>query len=239
MPKKLVGITTSRIPKKNGGLAHQMSETYILALQASGLIPLVIPATLDEEALRAVYERVDGIVLSGGGDVAPHHYGHIPEGMETAVDEDRDRIEELLIRWSIAADRPLLGICRGSQIMNVTLGGSLIADIPSMVEGAVTHRMDDHPNGRKLLLHTVEVQGDTRLAQILGSGRVGVNSIHHQAIDRLGQGLRITAYAPDGVIEAIELPEARFFLGVQWHPEEIVQDRADMQALFRTFAEAL
>ena len=237
----LVAVSMARGRYTNGVPIHFLSEAYTRALTASGAVPLLIPSTLTEDALRVIYERVDGLLMSGGGDVNPATYECEPSELSTDIDNFRDFTEETLVKWAYTEDKPLFGICRGSQIMNVALGGTLIQDIPSTVGTTITHRLANmtDPAKRKEILHSIDVQPNTRLASIMQKNQVPVNSIHHQAIDKLATGLCITAHAPDGIIEALEAPGARFFLGVQWHPEEIFELSPEMQALFRAFVESI
>jgi len=240
----LVGVTMSRGLRQSASSAVEinfLSQPYVHALATSGVTPILIPSALTADALRAIYERVDGIVLSGGGDVHPQYLQVDPQAAAlcTEIDEERDQTELTLTRWAMADDKPLFGICRGQQVMNVALGGSLITDIPSQIGKQVTHAIENAPDRRFKLLHSVEVFAKTRLGRILGAGRVEVNSIHHQAVSSLGAGLIATATAPDGLIEALEAPDARFFLGVQWHPEEIFDRHPQMPLLFSAFAETM
>ena len=228
---------------QSGVDVHYLPEAYTKALSASGMIPVFVPATLSEDALRAVFERADGIVLAGGGDVHPRYMGMDTSDPESThaigIDEARDHSEITLVRWAHQEDKPLLGICRGVQVMNVALGGSLILDIPSQVGEAVRHQVDTTPQWRRAILHDVEVAGQSRLADALGAETLAVNSIHHQAIKTVAEGLQATAYASDGVIEGVEDANRRFFLGVQWHPEEIYFDSPRMQALFQSFGDVM
>jgi putative glutamine amidotransferase len=146
------------------------------------------------------------------------------------VDRARDEFEIALTRLALRRDLPVLAICRGQQVLNVALGGTLVQDIPSVGAGAVMH---DAPGRRTRRSHPVEVAKGSRLAAILGPGTVLVNSFHHQSIDRLGDGLTVTGRAPDGVIEAVEMEERSFVLGVQWHPESFWREPAAFQALFQ------
>jgi putative glutamine amidotransferase len=173
---------------------------------------------------------VEGVLLSGGADVDPGHYGEQRHETVTRVVPERDAFELALCRESAARDRPLLAICRGQQVLNVARGGTLIQDIPSEVLGAGDH---DPERERWQAAHEVRILPGTRLREILGTERVAVNSFHHQAVRDLGQGLVTSALAvDDGVVEAIEATGTRFLLGVQWHPEAFWNREPSFQPLF-------
>jgi putative glutamine amidotransferase len=240
----LIAVSMTRGTRQETGVPMTfLYEAYTRALGASGVTPLLIPSTLGEDALRELYERVDGIVLTGGGDVNPSCSGLEAADDEfalaTEIDESRDFTEMTLARWAYEEDKPLFGICRGHQVMNVALGGTLLMDIPHEVGTAVTHSLGSLQPDRMKLLHTVEVENGSCLSKAVGSGTVSVNSIHHQAVRDLAPGLHATAHAPDGIIESIEAPGARYFLGVQWHPEELFENHPAMRALFQSFADSL
>ena len=181
---------------------------------------------------RAVQEALtcDGLLLPGGGDMDPQFYGQerIPACGEPNL--LRDAAEPPLLRAFLAADKPVLGICRGIQVMNVVLGGTLYQDIKSFVH--VPH------NDHWAKIHTVTVRRGTKLEQIMGQDTVLVNSQHHQAVDRIAPGLTLAALSEDGIVEAIEKPDAKFCLGVQWHPEWLSAADPAMQGLFDAFVAA-
>jgi putative glutamine amidotransferase len=177
-------------------------------------------------------------MLTGGGDVDPSLFGEAAHPATYEVDRQRDEMEIALARWALRDDKPLFAICRGIQVMNVALGGSLVQDLPTQWPNALPHSGSQHGLPRHEAAHSVTIEPDTRLARILGATRVPVNSFHHQAINRLAEGLRIVARADDGVIEAVEAPHRRYYLGVQWHPEDMAPERADMMRLFREFVAA-
>jgi putative glutamine amidotransferase len=211
-----------------------MSQSYVWALQAAGAIPLLIPLLTDQAAFREVYERLDGLLLAGGGDIDPTHYGEHPHPKLWEVDLLRDRIELGLVRWAMADDLPVLAVCRGIQTLNVSAGGSLYQDIPSQRPSSIEHNWHRR-QPRTYRAHTVEVAPGSRLAALIGAGVVAVNSLHHQAVKAVGRDLIPTAVAPDGLIEAVESPSHRFVLGVQWHPEVLAPEEPRMQALFDAF----
>jgi putative glutamine amidotransferase len=211
--------------------------TYLEALQAAGGLPVLIPETLSNADALQLYAHLDGLVLPAGGDLDPHAYGAAPHPATNTIDPERDRVELYLTRQALAGHKPFFGICRGAQVMNVALGGTLYQDVPSEVPNALAHyfRAPEYP--RDHLGHAVQVEEDSLLARCLGTPLVEVNSRHHQAARLVAPGLQIVARAPDGVIEALELPTHPFALGVQWHPENLTA-HAPMRALFERFVEA-
>jgi len=214
-----------------------VGQNYCRALELAGGAPILIPLLEDEGALLAIYDRLDGLLLAGGGDIEPHHFAQTHLGKLGGVDRPRDRVELLLTRRAFADDLPVLAICRGVQLLAVALGGTLIQDIPAQIPGALQHDFH-HGHARNYLGHKITVERDTRLAGILAVVESGVNSLHHQSVQSVPPALSIAARAPDGVIEAIEAGDKRFVLGVQWHPEELVGDDPRMARLFTTFVEA-
>jgi len=196
------------------------------------LIPLGGPA----EVYAELAQRLDGVLFTGGGDVHPAAYGSQPHPKVTYVDEDRDRVEIAMLHLALERRLPILGVCRGLQVINVALGGALFEDIAEQRPDSLKH---DYSPGypRNHLAHPIDIQIDSLLAQVLGLQQVEVNSLHHQAVHRLAGGLNPTAAAPDGVIEALELPDYPFGLAVQWHPEWL-REHLCMRALFRAFIEA-
>jgi len=214
-----------------------VGQSYCRALEMAGGAPVLIPLLSDEQALWDIYQRLDGLLLAGGGDIAPHHFGQVRTAKVSYVDPPRDRVEMLLVRRAVADDLPVLAICRGIQVLNVALGGTLYQDIPSQIPHALRHNFHpDHP--RNFLGHEVVVQDETRLAHILGASCIRVNSFHHQAVKEVSSELCVAAFAPDGVIEAVEAQDRRFVVGVQWHPEELVRDDPRMVRLFKALVEA-
>jgi putative glutamine amidotransferase len=210
-----------------------LAQPYTHAVTLAGGAPVILPPHMDEAQSLRVIERLDGLILSGGGDVKPALYGERDSSCSVGVDERRDRTELLLARQALEHGLALLAICRGIQVLNVAAGGTLIQDIPSQVPEA----LDSHGavTGRPLptIAHTVEVAADSRLARLVGAGELDVNSAHHQAIRELGAGLHVTARAPDGIIEGVERPDHPFCVGVQWHPEVMVDDHPNMRRLFK------
>lgn len=236
--KPVVGITTRH--RVGDALASDgVAVTYIEALAQSGAAVVLLPNVPNPDALRVL----DGLLLTGGGDFAPTLFGAADEGTDWAgYSPERDAAEMLYLR-ALAPDVPVLGICRGMQAMAVAFGGSLVQDIPRSQPDALNHTQSEP---REATTHTVQVDPTSRLAHIVGSGPLEVNSFHHQAVDRVPAGFRAVAHAPDGVIEAIEAAEGdragsspgRFAIGVQWHPETLVGRHAHADRLFAAFVAA-
>lgn len=220
-------------------------RAYTAALYAAGATPVLLPPTQDEQALAQLYALCDGLLLSGGGDLATASYGAADSGKLTSVDVERDAFECDLARRALHGGKPLLGICRGIQALNVAAGGTLIQDIPSETATKLLHAT---PPGmpRGYSAHTIDVVPNSLLAEALGLDdpalltQLPVNSWHHQAVLDVAPGFTVVAHAPDGIIEAIEWPQRKeaFVLGVQWHPEGMVPDSAPMTALFCAFVAA-
>jgi putative glutamine amidotransferase len=235
MPSSLIGVTTWRTSSKSGTSWISVAEAYLQAISGAGACPVLIPPGLPEERLAALLARLDGVLFTGGGDLNPRTYGGKSHPDLEEVDDDRDRVELFLLHRALEDGVPFLGICRGIQVINVGLGGSLYADIPSQYPGAIKHDFhSDWP--RDYLAHDVQVQPGSHLRRILGESRLQVNSLHHQGIRRLAPGLLATAHAPDELIEAVELSDHPFGLAVQWHPE-FLTDHKPMRNLFRGFVE--
>jgi putative glutamine amidotransferase len=212
-------------------------QTYVRAVELGGGAPVVIPPHMEETKNHAIFEHLDGLILSGGGDVLPALYGEEDSGLLWLVDEQRDHTELALARWALSEELPLLAICRGIQVLNVAAGGTLVQDIPTQVPDALTHST---VAGRPMatVAHTVEVAAGSQLATLLGAGELGVNSAHHQAVKAVGAGLVVIARAPDGIIEGLESPTHPFCIGVQWHPEAMVESHPVMRRLFEGLADA-
>ena len=242
MRKPLIGITGGLSPVISSMTMdhmplqrHRLNDSYIQAVIQAGGIPVILPVCEDPALMQALADRVDGVLLSGGDDLDPNLYGKRPTGKLGNVCDRRDASELALADYVLNhTAKPLLGICRGEQVLNVALGGTLYIDLPSL--GTEDHSLTMYP--RNMVTHQVQVAEDSRLARILGDGVRWVNSFHHQAVDAPGRNLVVTARSiPDNVIEAVEFPGDRFVVGVQWHPEEL-RHLEDAAALFRAFVEA-
>jgi len=236
LPTPMIGITTYRNNNQYGFPQYSLSEAYNAALARAGGLPIMIPLALPESSLEALLPRMDGLLLSGGGDIHPQIYNHTLHPLVSNVDNDRDRVELRLLDEAIQVGLPVLGICRGFQVINVGLGGSLYEDILDQRPESSEHQYyPDWPLDH--LAHEVKIDQNSRLANILGGVEFEVNSLHHQGVENLAPGLKPTGFAPDGLLEAFEIPDHPFALGVQWHPEYL-QAYAPMRSLFKTFVEA-
>jgi putative glutamine amidotransferase len=243
--RPVVGIATQtlhsidRIPEDLPA-SWVMNQRYFLACTAVGAIPWMIPLLDgDPDTLRAIYERLDGVFIAGGVDVDPASYGAEPHELCGRIDPPRDAVEIQLARWAMEDGKPVFGVCRGVQVMNVAAGGTLLQDC-SLFEGALKH--DYFPGAgwaRDHLAHDVRIAAGTRLHDAFGADEAMVNSMHHQAIDRMGAGLVATAWAGDGMVEAVEgAPDGPFLVGVQWHPEMLIDAHGGTRRLFEAFIEA-
>lgn len=214
-------------------------KTYVDAVVTAGGVPLLIPPIDDQEALRAIYERIDGLLLSGGGDIQPHYYGEEPIPELGSVDPARDQAEMLLARWATADHKPVLGICRGIQVINVALGGTLYQDIPAQLASDLQHNSSYLKQDWTHLAHDVRFAADSHLAEMFGTTSFSTNSLHHQSLKAIAPGIHPVAWAPDGVVEAIEGDNGHFLIGVQCHPEAL-QGTADprWQTLFKRFVDS-
>ncbi len=213
------------------------NQSYAHAVARARAAPLLIPLLADETLLRALYDSMDGLLLPGGEDVHPNQYGEPVHDRCGEISDLRDGVELALIQWAMADHKPLLAICRGIQVLNVALGGSLYQDIQAQVSQAGRH--DCHAiHARNQVAHDVAVAPDSRLAYVVGTDSLPVNSFHHQAIKDVAPGLVVVARAPDGIIEAVEGEGQPFVLGVQWHPEDLAAGDDRAQRLFDALVEA-
>jgi putative glutamine amidotransferase len=240
-PKRppVVGIICSTFqseqPQPSARLGQ--NQTYVRAVSRPGAAPLLIPQVTDPPRLRALYDLLDGLLLPGGADVDPAHYGERVHEKCRTITPERDETELPLAQWAMDEGKPLLAICRGIQVLNVALGGSLYQDIQAQIPGVERH--DWYPGyPRDHCPHTVAITPDSHLAAILETDTLPVNSLHHQSLKDIAPGLVVTARAPDGVVEAVEASEHPFAVAVQWHPEELADQDPRAQHLFNAFVEA-
>jgi putative glutamine amidotransferase len=233
--RPVIGLTLDA--EEPGGYSklpwYALRKNYFTALAEAGALPIALPH--DPELAADYLDRVDGLLVTGGAfDVDPSLYGGGPAHATVKLKSGRTAFELAATREALRRDMPVLGICGGQQLLAVAFGGTLIQHIPDSVEGALQH---EQPNPRTEPGHEVSVAPGTLLSRVVGGrGRMAVNSAHHQAVDRPGEGAVVNAVAPDGVVEGVEHPGYRFALGVQWHPEYAV-DQAD-PLIFRAFVSA-
>ena len=236
MTAPLVALTSTT--KDIGGMMRvRLNEAYVNAARAAGLTPIVVPP-IDPEALGPILDAVDGVILTGGEDVDPSEYGAAAGPKTQPAHRQRDRCELALVRLARERRIPTLAICRGIQVLNVALGGTLVQDIASECHTAIAH---DQSAARGARVHDVRIESDSLLARAVGGSAITVNSSHHQAVARVANGLRVTGRAPDDIIEGAEWEgDDWWMLAVQWHPEELIEDaRPWDRGLFRAFASEL
>lgn len=233
MRQPLIGITTFRSATNRAVPLFSAAQAYTEAIAQAGGAPVLLPLGADETTLSTYLDRLDGILFSGGGDVRPETYGSQPHPLVDEVDPDRDRIELWLVQQVVQRRQPFLGICRGFQVINISLGGTLYEDILDQHPAAQQHQyFPAYP--RSYRAHSVHVQPGSQLANLLQAETVQVNSLHHQGVRQLAPGLQAAATAGDGILEGLELPGHPFGLAVQWHPEWLREDTA-MRRIFRAF----
>ena len=216
---------------------HALASEAAARVLSAGGVPVLLPPQLDESGRAELWTRLDALVLSGGGDVDPARFGEPPHAKVYEVSAERDELELGFTRRALDDGVPLLAICRGVQVLNIALGGTLYQDIPSEPGSAVDH---SQKAPRHQPTHRVKVMGEgTRLGSVVGATELEVNSFHHQAIKQLGAGLREVAWAEDGIIEGVEMGGAHsFVLGVQWHPEDLIERDAAARSLFTAVVDA-
>jgi putative glutamine amidotransferase len=236
MPTPIIGLTTNNTENKYGFPIAALMHSYIAAVNEAGGAPVLIPSGLSEDACQSLLKGLDGILLTGGGDIAVERFGGEPHPRVDGVDPSRDEIEFALLKAVVESGQPFLGICRGLQVVNVALGGTLFTHISDQFPGAIKHDYDSGTE-RQFLAHTVVLEKNAHLPGILGEIQLPVNSLHHQGVKELAPVLRPAAYAPDGLVEGVELPNHPFGMAIQWHPEWL-RDQPATQRLFRAFINA-
>lgn len=240
MARKIVGILGSTAAATaDSGPKQYLNRAYVWAVENAGGIPIMLPVTREPEAIARYLGLVDGLLLSGGVDVDPACFGEAPHPKLGDVDDDRDTTELPLIREALAQDMPMFAICRGIQSLNVALGGSLYQDIPSQAPSVIHHQQGDLKIPRSQTSHSIRIIPDSRLHRIVGLDTIQTNSFHHQALKKVADGLVVTAYAPDEIIEAVESPGHRYVVAVQFHPEETAPNDLPSRQLFEAFIAAL
>jgi putative glutamine amidotransferase len=219
--RPIIGVACMNSRDAGGTELMAARPPYLWALEAGGAVPMLIHLSPDEAVVRALYERCDGILLPGGADLDPACYGEAPHPQLGRVDPRRDTVELALARWCRAERKPLLGICRGVQALNVAFGGTLWQDIPSQLPGSLDHNYNTSLRVFDVEGHQLRLAPDSWLAGQLDSVELLANTMHHQALKDVAPGLRVTGHAPDGLIEAVEGTGDSFVVGVQCHPEHL------------------
>ena len=223
--KPLIGISAHQILVKEGEVEafhHAVNSAYIKAVRKAGGVPVLLPVIDADTDVASLLERVDGLVMTGGGDVDPAGYGQAPDPQTSRVDPVRDMHDIAFCRVAVERDVPTLAICRGSQILNVALGGTLVQHVDKHFDVARYNEV----------VHDVDLEPSSTVAKWTGTTRLGVNSLHHQAVATAGSETKVAAYATDGTIEAVEV-EGKLVVGVQWHPE-LIRHRPEHLALFQS-----
>ena len=232
----MIGITASHDTEHDKLF---INSVYLRAIRNAGGIPMIFPMEVTEDDLRDLVTLTDGVLFTGGDDIHPFLYGEETDAKCGNVSQPRDSMEMALVPLVMEFGKPIFGICRGIQILNTAMGGTLYQDIPSQFKSelSIAHRQ---PFAYKVPSHTVDITPGTLLSRILGEehASIAVNSMHHQAIKDVAPGLEVCGYAPDKMIEAVYAPDYPFLLGVQWHPEHLTTSQPDAAKLFAAFVDA-
>ena len=234
--KPLIGITTNQSRNSDGFPTVFLMQSYINAITQADGVPVLIPSMIHADGWDVLYAHLDGILFSGGGDIAIERFSGEAHPRVDDVDPERDSVELKMIQSAAEDGKPFLGICRGAQLANVALGGTLYTHITDQFSNAIDHNYPT--NRRTVLVHEVKLEEGTRIAEVMGEPILRVNSLHHQGLKDIAPSLRVTGYAPDGLVEAVELPDHPFGIAVQWHPEWLT-DQEPTRNLFRKFVEAV
>jgi putative glutamine amidotransferase len=233
--KPIIGITTSN-GQYMGYPSIDLFRTYVDAILVAGGIPVLIPSETPETSWKQLMETLGEVFFTGGGDISPDSYDEVDHPSLSGVDRSRDQIEIPMIKHAIQYNIPFLGICRGFQVLNIALGGSLFIDLSSKRSDSIKH--DYYPGfQRDHLAHQVEIQPDSTVGMIMGRSMIEVNSLHHQGLKTLAEKLLPVGYAPDGLVEAVEVPGHQYAMAVQWHPEWLLHI-SQMKSLFVALIEA-
>ncbi len=236
MSTPVIGITTRNLTNEYNITFAATPKTYARALVHAGAVPILIPLGISLYGLKQLLRTIDGVLFTGGGDIETKRYGGQEHKKVSNVDKERDGLELQLVSDVVEAKKPFLGICRGFQVINVAFGAILYSHINDQHPEAIEHNyFPGYPFDK--IAHTVELSSQSRLTEIFGKHVLNVNSLHHQGTCKPGNNLKAVGYAPDGILEAVELPEHPFGIAVQWHPEWMPDDPY-MQGLFKAFIKA-
>lgn len=234
MMKPMIGITP--VIEKNSENVN-VSTANIKAIEQSGGVPIILPLTKDDSIIEEIVSKIDGLYLTGGNDIDPTYFGEEPHPKLGGIHPLRDYFEISIVKKMIEAQKAILGVCRGSQVMNIALGGTMYQDIYSQIDEELLQHQQNAPSDHAS--HFVDIVKDSLLHQIVGVERMKVNSRHHQANWKLGEDLQKSATASDGVLEAIESKESPFVLGLQWHPENLLLAGDELsRKIYERFIEA-
>ncbi|WP_088185888.1 gamma-glutamyl-gamma-aminobutyrate hydrolase family protein [Desulfosporosinus sp. FKA] len=230
--RPVIGITAAHYSEE---LKSFPRAFYVDSIRNAGGTPIILPPVQNSEESREVLDLIDGLLLTGGGDISPTYLKEDPQRGVEACFPERDFSELLLAKGAMQLDLPLLGICRGIQVLAVAAGGKIYQDIPTQYPEAIEHKQTAP---RQYTWHSIEVKQTSLLFTLLKKTGIDVNSLHHQAVREIPSGFQINAQAVDGIIEGIEKTAAKFCLGVQWHPESLLETEKHSRALFSGFIEA-
>jgi putative glutamine amidotransferase len=235
--KPLIGITSGIITNPQGSLVSQVGQAYIHAIESAGGVPVIVPVLqISDSGLDSLLPRLDGVLFTGGGDIELQRFNGKPHPKVYGVSPERDSLEFGLLEKVIKSGKSLLAICRGIQVLNVAFGGDLYTHIQDQLDLSLKHDwFPDYP--RDKIAHTVSIKKDSLLEKIFETNEVEVNSLHHQGVSLVGEGLEATAFSPDGLVEGLEVRGSRFAVGVQWHPECLPSHPA-MKKLFGSFIDS-
>lgn len=238
--KPLIGLTpTPEVKEQEHGTfrLHTLNQSYSLAVIQAGGIPVMLPSNNTD--ISALLDRLDGVIITGGGDIDPAIFGQDPHETTDGIDPERDEFEHALALQAIERDMPLLGICRGLQVLNVALGGTLHQDIDALIDGSGEHRQQKKKVGHDKTFQTAVLsEGEHPLRTMTVNDTLEINSFHHQSIETVADSLRVMAQTEDGVIEAVYNPDRSYCLAVQWHPELLQQDHAEHASIFQALVHA-
>ena len=235
--RPLIGIPCQADYREGSGRPiYCNNRSYVQAIEHAGGVPILIPMVNDVGTLHPLLGRLDGMLFSGGADIQPVHYSEDPHPMLGKIDQKLDELELTMARWALQEDVPTLGVCRGMQLVNVALGGTLYQDVLTQVEGSIQHCKRELP--RHTLIHSICIEEGSKAEEIFGTRELRVNSLHHQAVKELGRDVYISGRAEDGIAELLEVPEKHFVVAAQGHPEEIYMREPVWANLFIAFVDA-
>jgi putative glutamine amidotransferase len=240
--KPLIGLSVGEfynLQEQWAGSSYGQRRDYVDAILQAGGIPLLLPIVDNVENLRPLYDICQGILFCGGNDIDPAQYGaELNAELTKDISPRRDEQELQLLKWALEDDKPALGICRGMQVMNVGGGGTMCQDVLALRPGSQNHRASSEKQDFAYLSHVLQLDPASKLAHVLDTHSIETNALHHQAVDKLGDNLVISARSEDGVVEGLEFTDKKFILGVQSHPEALTDVEPRWQRLFKAFVDA-